>query len=130
MQQDDLRKLVRRDLMVAGGGSVIAIWTWSVIFAAHFGWISRLTAGRVAVLVGVVVGVGSLWRWASGPPSLMRDRVLVLTPLFLVAGPALIGVHYLGGGFVVAILSSAIGITAAGALGIMWSRRRTTRTGS
>jgi hypothetical protein len=130
MQQDDLRKLVRRDLMVAGGGSVIAIWTWAVVFAAHFGWISRITAGRVVVIVGIVVGVGALWWWASGPPFLMRDRLLVLSPLFLVAGPALIGVHYLGGGFVVAILSAAVGVTAAGALGIAWSRRRATRPGS
>ena len=130
MQQEDLRKLVRRDLMVAGGGSVIAIWTWAIIAAAHFGWISRITTGRVAVAVGVVVGVGSLWWWASGPRALMRDRFMVLTPLFLVAGPALIGVHYLGGGFVVAILSAAVGVTAAGALGMAWSRRRATRPGS
>ncbi|MGN6377875.1 MAG: hypothetical protein ACTHNU_02890 [Gaiellales bacterium] len=130
MQQEDLRKLVRRDLMVAGGGSVIAIWTWAVVAAARFGWISRITAGRVAVVVGVVVGVGSLWWWASGPSSLMRDRLLVLTPVFLVAAPALIGVHYLGGGIVVAILSAAVGMTAAAVLGMAWSRRRETRPGS
>jgi hypothetical protein len=130
MQRDDLRKLVRRDLMVAGGGSVIAIWSWAIIVAAQFGWVSHLTAGRVTVAVGVIVGVGSLWWWASGPRSLMRDRVLVLAPLFLVAGPALIGVHYLGGGLVVAILSGAIGVTAAAELGMVWSRRRATRPGS
>jgi hypothetical protein len=130
MQQDDLRKLVRRDLTVAAAGSVIAIWTWAVVAAAHFGWISRITSGRVTVILGIVVGVGSLWWWASGPASLMRDRLLVLAPLFLIAGPALIGVHYLGGGFVVAILSAAVGVTAAGAFGIAWSRRRATKTGS
>jgi len=113
--------------MVAGGGSVIAIWSWAIIAAAQFGWVSHITAGRAAVVVGVIVGVGSLWWWASGPRSLMRDRIMVLTPLFLVTGPALIGVHYLGGGLVVAILSGAVGITAAAVLGMAWSGRRAAR---
>jgi hypothetical protein len=127
MQQDHLRKLVRRDLIVAGGGSVIAIWTWAVIVSARLGFVSHLTAGRVTVATGAVIGAGCLWWWASGPRSLLRDRYLVLAPVFLVAGPALIGVHYLGGGFVTAILSGAVGMTAAAMLGIAWSGRRSAR---
>jgi hypothetical protein len=127
MQQEDLRKLVRRDLIIAGGGSLIAIWTWAVIVAARLGFLSRITAGRVTVAAGVVVGVGCLWWWASGPRSLLRDRYLVLAPLFIIAGPALIGIHYLGGGFVTAIISGAVGMTAAAMLGIAWSGRRSAR---
>ena len=129
MQQTELRKLVRRDLAVAGGGSLIAIWTWAVIAAAHFGWLSRITAGRVAVIIGILICVGSLWWWASGPRSLLRDRYLVLAPVFLVAGPALVGVHDLGGGLVTAILSGAVGMVAAATLGIVWSARRSARRG-
>jgi hypothetical protein len=129
MQPSDLRRLVRRDLAVAGGGSLIAIWTWAVIAAAHFGWLSRITAGRVAVIIGVVIGAGCLWLWASGPRSLLRDRYLVLIPVFLVAGPALVGVHDLGGGLVVAMLSAAVGMAAAATLGIVWSSRRSERRG-
>jgi hypothetical protein len=129
VQQAELRKLVRRDLAVAGGGSLIAIWTWAVIAASHFGWLSRIAAGRVAVIIGILICVGSLWWWASGPRSLLRDRFLVLAPVFLVAGPALVGVHYLGGGLVTAILSGAVGMVAAATLGIVWSGRRSARRG-
>lgn len=129
MQRAELRTLVRRDLVVSGGGSLIALWTWAVIAAGHFGWLSRVTAGRVAIIVGVVIGAGCLWRWTSGPRSLLRDRYLVLAPVFLVTGPALVGVHDLGGGLVTAILSGAVGMTAAAMLGIAWSSRRSARRG-
>ena len=50
----------------------------------------------------------------------MRDRVMVLIPVFLIAGPGLLGVHYLGGGIVVGILSGAVGFAAAAVFGLMW----------
>ena len=48
---------------------------------------------------------------------------MVLIPVFLIAGPGLIGVHNLGGGLVVGILSGAIGFAAAGVLGLLWGGR-------
>jgi hypothetical protein len=54
----------------------------------------------------------------------MRDRIIVLTPVFLIAGPGLVGVSDLGGGFAVAILSGAVGFSAAAMLGLAWSSRR------
>ena len=46
---EQLRKLVRRDLVVTATGSLIAIWTYSLVAAAAFGSVSELTAGRVEV---------------------------------------------------------------------------------
>jgi hypothetical protein len=48
----------------------------------------------------------------------------VLTPVFLIAGPGLVGVHDLGGGVAVGILSGAVGFSAAAMLGIAWGSRR------
>ncbi len=129
MEPESLRKLVRRDLYVVCAGSLIAIWTYSLVAAVAFGTMSEITAGRVEVAIAVVVSVFCVWWWASGPRGLMRDRMMVLIPVFLIAGPGLIGVHNLGGGMIVAILSGAVGFAAACALGIMWgSRKRDARS--
>ncbi len=124
MEPESLRKLVRRDVVVVAAGTLIAIWTYSLVAAVAFGAVSELTAGRVEVAVAVCVLVFCVWWWAAGPPELMRDRVMVLIPVFLIAGPGLIGVHNLGGGMVVGILSGAIGFAAAGVLGLMWGGRQ------
>ena len=121
---DQLRRLVRRDLMVAGGGALLAMWALALVIAARIGVISELTAGRVVVATAVIVGAVCIWSWASGPRVYLRDRLIVLTPVFLIAGPALVGVHYLGGGVAVGILSGAVGFTAAAMLGLAWSSRR------
>jgi hypothetical protein len=121
---DQLRRLVRRDLIVAGAGALLAIWSLGILAAAHFGFVSTITAGRAVVGTAALVGAGCVWWWASGPRVYMRDRVIVLTPVFLIAGPGLIGVNDLGGGVAVGILSGALGFTAAAALGLAWSARR------
>jgi hypothetical protein len=72
----------------------------------------------------VLVSAFCVWWWASGPVGMMRDRLMVLIPVFLIAGPGLIGVHNLGGGIVVGILSGAIGFAAAGVLGLLWGGRK------
>jgi hypothetical protein len=72
----------------------------------------------------VIVAVGCVAWWAGGPRIYLRDRVIVLTPVFLIAGPGLIGVNDLGGGTAVGVLSGALGFTAAAALGLAWSSRR------
>jgi hypothetical protein len=121
---DDLRRLVRRDLMVAAAGAFVAIACLALLVAAKLGVISTLNAGRVAVASTVVITVGCIYWWAAGPRIYLSDRLIVLTPVFLIAGPGLIGVYYLGGGIAVAILSGAFGFTAAAAGGLAWTARK------
>jgi hypothetical protein len=120
---EQLRRLVRRDLVVAGGGAFLAVAAAAFLVAGRLGIISELAAGRIAVVLAVVVGVVCFYWWAAGPRAYMRDRVIVLTPVFLIAGPGLIGVNDLGGGIAVAILSGAVGFSAAAILGMVWSGR-------
>jgi hypothetical protein len=120
---DQLRRLVRGDVAIAAGGSFLAIAAAAFLVAGRLGIISTLTAGRLAVAIAAVVGAVCFWRWASGPREYLRDRIIVLTPVFLIAGPALIGVHDLGGGIAVGILSGAVGFSAAALLGIAWGSR-------
>ncbi|HEX5250253.1 MAG TPA: hypothetical protein VFW14_11350 [Gaiellales bacterium] len=121
---EQLRRLVRRDLYVAGGGAFAAIAALAFLVAGRLGIISELTTGRIAVALAVVVGVVCFYWWAAGPRQYMRDRIIVLTPVFLIAGPGLVGVSDLGGGVAVAILSGAVGFSAAAMLGMAWSSRR------
>ena len=121
---EQLRRLVRRDLYVAGGGAFAAIAALAFLVAGRLGIISELTAGRIAVALAVVVGVVCFYWWAAGPRQYMRDRIIVLTPVFLIAGPGLGGVSDLGGGVAVALLSGAVGFSAAAMLGMAWSSRR------
>jgi hypothetical protein len=121
---DQLRRLVRRDLIVAGGGALLAVWSLALVAAARFGVISTVNSGRAVVATSAVVGAGCIWWWASGPRVYLRERLIVLTPVFLIAGPGLIGVHDLGGGVVVGILSGALGFSAAAILGLAWASRR------
>ena len=100
---EELRRLVRRDLWIAGGGSLVAIWTTSLILAAHMGFISHLTADRVVAAVSIVVCLGSIFWWA--------------------AGPGIYAIHDLGATLVAVALSSAVGFFGAAVLGMALSRR-------
>ena len=124
LTQRDLQRLVRRDVVLAGAGSVVALAVAVLLVAAHVRLLPVLTSARLVAGVAVVVVAACVFSWASGPRSLLRDRVIVLIPMFLIAGPGLIAVHQLGGGTVTIMLSSAVGVVAAVALGMMWSARR------
>jgi hypothetical protein len=121
---EQLRRLVRRDLVVAGGGAFLAVAATAFLVAGRLGILSELSAGRITVALAAIVGAVCFYWWAAGPRAYLRDRIIVLTPVFLIAGPGLIGVNDLGGGVAVAILSGAVGFTAAALLGIVWSSRR------
>lgn len=121
---DELRRLVRRDLIVAGGGAFLAIAATAFLVAGKLGILSEVNAARIAVVLAVIVGAVCFYWWAAGPRMYVRDRVIVLTPVFLIAAPGLIAVNELGGGLAVGILSGAVGFAAAALLGIAWSSRR------
>ncbi len=128
MERESLQKLVKRDVALVVVGSLIALWTYSLVAAVAVGAISSVNAGRVEVGVAVVVSATCVWWWAAGPREMMLDRVLVLIPVFLVAGPGLIGVHNLGGGVAVGIISGAVGFAAACAFGLLWGGRKSFRS--
>ena len=121
---DHLRRLVRRDLVVAGGGASLAVAATAFLVAGRLGVVSELNGGRFAVALAAIVGVACFCWWAAGPRIYLRDRIIVLTPAFLIAGPGLVGVNDLGGGVAVGMLSGAAGFAAAALLGIAWSSRR------
>ena len=121
---DELRRLVRRDLIVAATGSLIAIWTSSLLVAARLDFVSDLTADRFVAGVSIVVGLGCVYWWAAGPRGMMRDRYFVLVPMFLSAGPGIYALHDLGAGLIAVALSSAAGFFGAAVLGMALSRRR------
>jgi hypothetical protein len=121
---EELRRLVRRDLIVAGGGAFLAIVATASLVAGKLGMLSEPTTGRIAVALAALVGAACFYWWAAGPRAYLRDRIIVLTPVFLIAGPGLIGVNELRGGVAVGILSGAVGFSAAALLGIAWSSRR------
>jgi hypothetical protein len=121
---EELRRLVRRDLIVAGGGAFLAVAATAFLVAGKLGILSELSTGRIAVALAAIVGAACFYWWAAGPRVYLRDRIIVLTPVFLIAGPGLIGVNELGGGVAVGILSGAVGFSAAALLGIAWSSRR------
>src|SRR5436190_10129657 len=97
---DELRRRVRRELIVAGVASLIAIWTGSLLLAARLDFIFDLTADRFVVGVSIVVCLGCVYWWAAGPRGMMRDRYFVLVPMFLAAGPAIYALDDLGAGLI------------------------------
>jgi hypothetical protein len=124
IKPEELRRLVRRDLVVAGLGSLIAVWTSSLLLAARLGFIHHQTADKAVAAVSIVLSVGCIFWWAAGPTEMRRDRYFVLIPLFLIAGPGLYALHDLGAGLIVVALSSAIGFFGAALLGLALARRR------
>jgi hypothetical protein len=123
LTQEELRRLVRRDLVVAGCGSLVAIWSMALLLAAHLGFVSDLTAYRVVGGVAIVVALGSVYWWAAGPRTMQRDRYFVLIPLLLIAGPGIYAIHELGAGLIAVALSSAVGFFGAAVLGMALHRR-------
>ena len=55
LDEETLRRLVRRDLVVAGLGSLIAVWTSSLLLAARLGFIHHQSADK-AVAAPPVAG--------------------------------------------------------------------------
>jgi hypothetical protein len=124
LSPDELRRLVRRDVAVAGGGSVAALAVTAILIASRLDLLSKLTADRIAVGAAAIIVAVSLAAWVAGPRELRRDRYIVFVPVCVVALPALLALADLGAGLVVLTLSAAVGFGAAIALGLVAGGRR------
>jgi hypothetical protein len=121
---DELQRLVRVDVLVAGIGTAAAIVALAVLVVGRVDVVSETAAATVAVAIAAVVGAACFFQFGSGPRELWRDRLLVVAPVFLVAAPGIVGLNDLGAGPVVAILSGAAGFGAAVILGTALASRR------
>lgn len=121
---DELRRLVRVDVLVAGVGAAAAIVALAAVLAGRLDVVSQMAAATAAVAITAVVAVVCFFQFGSGPRALWRDRLLVIAPVFLVAAPGIVALNDLGAGPVVAILSGAVGFGAAIALGLAAGSRR------
>ena len=120
----ELSELVRRDVRVFAVGSVLALAALGLIGLGSGGVVDARTAAAWAVVLGMLVAVGSVGWWLGGPRELRRERYMVLTPASLAALPVLAGLHRLGGGVAAIVLSAAFGFGAAIALGLAVAQRR------
>ena len=121
---EELRKLVRRDVVVLVVGSLVAIWLAGVVLLGQLGVIESKTAATIVVAVSAVLCFGCLLWWASGPRQWMRDRYLVLVPMFIAAPSAALALYDLGAPFVANVFSAAFGFGAAIAGGLAVASRR------
>jgi hypothetical protein len=121
---DELQRLVRVDVLVAGIGTAAAIVALAVLVVGRVDVVSEAAAATAAVAIAAAVGAACFFQFGSGPRELWRDRLLVVAPVFLVAAPGIVGLNDLGAGPVVAILSGAAGFGAAVILGTALASRR------
>ena len=121
---EQLQRLVKVDVLVAGIGTAAAIVALAVLVVGRLDLISVTAAATVAVAIAAVVGAACFFQFGSGPRELWRDRLLVIAPVFLVAAPGIVGLNDLGAGPIVAILSGAAGFGAAAVLGAAFAARR------
>ena len=121
---NELRTLVRRDLTVMIVGSVLGIWLMGVEAVGHAGMVDTRKAATVVVVAAAVICFGCLLWWAAGPRQWLRERYLVLVPLFFAGPAAALALYDLGAGFAAVAISAAFGFGAAIALGLAVASRR------
>jgi hypothetical protein len=111
-------------VLVAGIAASAAVVALAVVAVGRLDVVSVTAAATFAVAVTAVIGAVCFFQFGSGPRALWRDRLLVIAPVFLAAPPAIVGLHDLGAGAVVAMLSGAAGFGAAVFLGAAYATRR------
>ncbi len=105
-------------------GSLLAIWLAGLELVGHVGLISVDVAATVAVAGSALLCFGCLIWWASGPRQWLRERYLVLVPVFIAAPAAVLALYDLGAPFAAVVLSAAFGFGAAIAAGLAVASRR------
>ncbi len=120
----DVARLVRRDVQVFVGGTVIAAVLLLALGVSHLLGSGERLVASLAVVIGMVTGACSLAWWMAGPSQLRKARYMVLAPVSLCAGPVLIGFAVIGAGPFAIVISSAFGFGAAIAGGLALASRR------
>jgi hypothetical protein len=123
----DLRALVRRDVRLAAWGCAGALVTVLAVAAGWLGLIGERPAAWLILAVAAVVWVACLGAWLRGPRALLRDRYLLLVPLFLTAGPAVVAVAWLANqvlAYVVSVMLVCVAIPVLVAIVVGGRRQR------
>ena len=86
---------MRRDVRLMAWGCLGAVVAVAAVAAGALDLVSERPAAWLALVVAAVVWVACLGSWLRGPRALLRDRYLLLMPVFLTAGPAVIAIAWL-----------------------------------
>jgi hypothetical protein len=81
---------------VSGFGSVAALAAIALFGLSRAGVVGQDAAAVVVLLLALLVIPPCLAWWSAGPPKLLQSRLLVLAPVFLMAGPAFASLLVLG----------------------------------
>jgi hypothetical protein len=121
---DDLGRLARRDVAVFVAGTAAAAVGIVLFAVSRAGLVREHAAAAVVLILAFVVCIPCLAWWTAGPPKLLRSRLLVLVPVFLLAGPALASLLVLGATVTGASLVTGLAVVVGLILGVMLGPRR------
>ena len=121
---DDLGRLARRDVAVFVVGTSIALVGIALFGISRAGLVRQHGAAAAVLILAFLVCPPCLSWWSSGPVSLLRSRLMVLVPVFLLVGPALASLLVLGATVTRACLVIAFGLVIGVSFGFMLSRTR------
>jgi hypothetical protein len=124
---DDLGRLARRDVAVFVFGTILALAAITVFAVSRAGVVDKHGAAAVVLIVAFVVCLPCLAWWSSGPVRLLRSRLLVLVPVFLLAGPALGSLLVLGASVTGASLVTGAAVVVGIAFGALLARASVAR---
>lgn len=123
---DDLGRLARRDVKVAAFGTVAALAAIALFGVSRAGIVGQGAAAAVVLMLALGVIPPCVAWWSAGPPKLLRSRLLVLAPVFLMAGPALGSLLVLGA----SVAGASIVFGAAVLAGLLFGLKFGPRGGS
>jgi hypothetical protein len=121
---EDLGRLARRDVAVFVAGTAAAAVGIVLFAVSRAGLVREHAAAIVVLIVAMAVCLPSLAWWSAGPVRLLRSRIMVLVPVFLLAGPALASLLVLGATVTGACLVTASAIVVGVCFGFLLSRTR------
>ncbi|HEY0389683.1 MAG TPA: hypothetical protein VGC71_14670 [Gaiellales bacterium] len=121
----DLGKLARRDVAVFVAGTLVAAAAIAVFALSRGGLGASQHAGALAVVLAALpLSLACIAWWSAGPAKLLRSRLLVVVPVFLIAGPAVGGLLVLGATVAGACFVAGGTVVVGLCFGVLLSRTR------